>query len=56
MIYTKTGLDSIPRNQAFDEFADNTTGTSTSLAGARHKESIQVIAIQEVKKRDNRIY
>jgi len=41
--FSRADNNSIPWNQAFDEFADNKTGTC--LAGARHKEGLTQVKL-----------
>ena len=41
--FSRADNDSIPWNQAFDEFTDNKSGTS--LAGARHKEGLTQVKL-----------
>ncbi|NOX35316.1 MAG: helix-turn-helix transcriptional regulator [Deltaproteobacteria bacterium] len=41
--FTRADSDSIPWNQAFEEFADNKAGTC--LAGARHKEGLTQVKL-----------
>jgi len=41
--FSRADIDSIPWNHAFNEFADNKTGTC--LAGARHKEGLTQVKL-----------